>query len=276
MVVAGFLLDRRGRAGFGGSLLALAACTKVTPILLLPWMVCGRRWRLLGGFLIGLVLWGAVVPGTVLGPASFAAGFGRWWSEMVTPLYSPQEAAPEAPAYVPGQSLRALCHRLLRDVDATAHDEDIVAVNVLALSPGAADGVYLGLSAVLFLGLLACFHRRGRAPAWGARELGVATLATVVFSPLARKAHFVVLFLAATAAFSNARAAHGRQRAAFAAAWGGAFALAVLSSPGALGAWLSKRVMAFCPLTFCALLLAFCLVQRPRPQHRDLNSPARF
>ena len=56
IVIIGFWLERRERSVAAGMLLALAACVKVFPILIFPWLLTPSRRRMLGGFLLGLLI----------------------------------------------------------------------------------------------------------------------------------------------------------------------------------------------------------------------------
>lgn len=265
LLTAGFLLERRRHSLAAGGVLALAACVKVFPLLIFPWMVYRQRWRNTTGFLGGLLLWGALVPGTILGPRALVNGLEHWYEGVLAPInvLSADYATGPAAEYVPGQSLRALLHHVLRRTDASAHDDEVVTVNLVDLSPLQVDGVW-GVGGLLLLGLaLRRFRHEGQAAVWGGRELSIAILLCVVLSPIARKAHFVVLLPAAAFAFAAARSAVPSRRRLLLGLWTLALLLVVATSPGLLGPWLSKRAMAFCPLTLAAFLLGAILWVRP-------------
>lgn len=266
IVIIGFWLERRERSVAAGMLLALAACVKVFPILIFPWLLTPSRRRMLGGFLLGLLFWGAIVPATVLGPSDYKDCCRAWYGSMISPMAEAEAEEPsgeEEVLYVAGQSIRTLTYHLLRRTDASAHDEEIVTVNVAHLTRSQVEWIYVSL------GLLVCglsfvvIRLRWRGGVWRGEEIAVACLLCVLVSPLARKAHFVMLLPAAVWSFSIVRSAVGSRRWGLGALWGLACGLVVLSSPGVLGPTLSKLVMAYCPLTFASLLLlAIALLPR--------------
>jgi hypothetical protein len=264
IVLLAFDLARRGREALGGGALALAALAKVSPILVVPWVLYRGRWRMLAGVLAGLVLLGAVLPALVLGPA----GAGRAWSawaEMTIGTLDPT-APPDPRGYEPGQSLRALVHRLLRHSDATAHDDEAVSVHIADIPRPAADLVYIAAAGVVLIGLLAAWWRRapGLRLGWQAGEVAAACAAAALLAPLSRKAHFVLLWPAAVLGFEAWRRSEGRgARRAGAVLWGLAFLLVAGTSSGVLGKPLSARVLAFCPMSWAAALL-LVLVSHPR------------
>ncbi len=275
ILVAALLLERRRRTGLAGGVLALATCIKVFPVLFVPWMLYRARWRMLGGFVAGLALWGVLVPGTILGPSNWGASFGAWSDSVLVPITvsSPQSEKSDRPAdeggddaetealdYIPGQSLRTLLHHVLRESDATSHDDEVTSVAIVDLPARVVDLVYATLGAGILFGLLWFFRRLPYNNVWIGPEMAAAALGCVLLSPMARKAHFVVLWPAAVVGFAVLRTSDGPRRKLTAALWFAAFFLTVMSSPGALGPWLSKRVMAFCPLTWVSFLLLALLL----------------
>ena len=278
LVLFGFALERRAWSFRAGLAIALATCIKVSPVLLVPWMLYRRRWRLAGGFAVGLVLWGALVPGTILGPTPLAESWRTWYQGLLAPLdVTAEEYTLEAPGgYLPGQSVKALVHRLGRPIDATAHDRTadgspkMVTINAFDVSKTTADVIYLGLAAAILGGLLFFFWKRGRdvghQATWGGAEIAVAILLTVLLSPLARKAHFVVLLPAATYGFMLARVSTGWRRRLLSALWIVALALLVLTSREVVGKSLSTILVAYCPFALAAILLAIMpLFTAPAP-----------
>ncbi len=278
ILVAGFAVAGGGRPLWGGLLCGLSAGLKVYPLLLLPWMLARRRWRMASGFAIGLAAGGIVLPAFVLGPAPFARAYEKFYEGILGPMNAAGEAySTGAPGgYEAGQSLRALLHRLLRPIDATAHDDAIAAVNLADLPKGAVDGVYVGLAAVIVAALLWAF--RGRSTAWNGPEIGAALAAMALLGPLSRKAHFVVLFPAAAAGFAAVRAGwEGRRKTVWlrTSLWTAAFALTTLTAPGVVTRDVATKLLAYCPLAIAsAMLIVLCAAgQRDRngvgdPQRR--------
>ena len=107
-------------------ILALAACIKATQLLFLPWFIVQRRWKATLAFSAGLVLWGALVPVAVLGGSEYAKACTTWYEGLVAPMTAVDhvEGGEARGGYLPGQSLRAMSHRLLRPIDASAHDDE--------------------------------------------------------------------------------------------------------------------------------------------------------
>jgi hypothetical protein len=281
LMVLGFYLERRARPLAGGLVLALAAAVKAAPILVLPWMLYRRRWRMSAGFTLGLAGWALVLPGTILGPAELGRSY-RAWNEGLLGAVTPGAAsyAQGAPAgYEPGQSLRALLHRLLRPIDATAHDgaesgeqgepeEGIVRINIADLPKAAVDAIYAVIGLAVLLGCLLRFRRQSRAPAWGGAEVACAILLPALLAPIARKAAFALALPAAAYAFLVARVSSGRERLRLGALWGLAFLLLVGSSKDVLGERWATLLTAFCPMALASVLLLGALLFKSAPPPR--------
>jgi hypothetical protein len=274
-LILGLAVARRGSGAAGGSLLALAGLLKLAPLLLLPWILWRRRWNLALGFLIGLVLWGGVLPALVLGPLPFARAWKAFYQETLRPLAAGGEPSRGAASvrYEPGQSLHALLHRLLSPTDATAHDEAVVKVNVADLSGRAVDVVYLAGSAVVLAAL--CFRFRGKAREWEAAEVGAVLSAMVLLSPLSRKAHFVALFPAGAAGSAAIRESCPGRRGTGLTLWIAAFALVDLTAPALVGRQAASWILAFCPFGLAAgLLLALSTLRPAQPPAAGRPPPA--
>jgi len=269
LIVWGFLVLRRGKSLLGGAILGIAAAVKVTPLFLLVWMILRRRWDGAAGGIAGLVLAAVVLPALVLGPGPWVRSMEAFYGSTLRPLDVTGDGyRGEAPGgYLPGQSIRALLHRLLRATDATAHDEAMVMVNIVDLPKGAVDLAWMACAALVVGGLLWRFRSSG--PHWSGPEIGALLAAMVLLAPLSRKAHFVVLLPAAAAGFSAIRLACGRRRRLGLWLWWGAFALVAFTAPGFLGRSLSTWLLAFCPFGLAALCLAILCAaagfSRPSP-----------
>jgi hypothetical protein len=75
----------RGRSGRAGVYLALAACLKVIPLLLLLYPLWRRDWRCLGGFALGLLAGLLLIPAAWLGPSQTISYFGEWYDVLARP-----------------------------------------------------------------------------------------------------------------------------------------------------------------------------------------------
>jgi hypothetical protein len=260
VVLAGFDWARRHDSTTAGGILSVAILAKVTPVLILPWMVYRRRWKMLGGVFVGLLLLGLVMPGMVLGPQGAAHAWKTWKSVTIDHLDPTSGSYAEEPAsgYEPGQSLRALVHRLLRDSDATAHDDTTVSIHLIDLPKQTADVVYLiAAAAMILLALYAAWRRaRGAGLGWRPEEIAAACALMVLLAPISRKAHFVALWPAAVLGFEAWRLSGSRllQRTGL-TLWLLALALVVGTSPGFVGRDLSTRLLAHCPMSWAAAAL---------------------
>ncbi len=73
-----------------GVLLALCAAIKLTPLLVIVGLCCARRWRALGGALLGLLLFLVVLPLPFLGLRGTANTLGNFTERMILrPLQDP-------------------------------------------------------------------------------------------------------------------------------------------------------------------------------------------
>ncbi len=160
------------------------------------------------------------------------------------------------------ESLRALSQRLLRNSDATAHDDAVISIHVLDLSKRSADLVYCVSAAACFLLVLLGFRYRnpGMRGGWTAGELAAACALVPLLGPLSRKAHFVFLWPAAVVAFEAWWKAEGKPRRVGAALWLVAFLLVVGTSPDIVGRSASTLLLAYCPYSWAALCLLVLLI----------------
>jgi hypothetical protein len=256
LLILGFSEARRGKERWGGAILGLAAAIKVTPILLLLWIAVMGRGRQALGFTAGLAFAGVVFPILVLGPGPYGQALEAFYWTSLRPIDAASETYRDEPGdgYVPGQSLRALLHRLLRESDATPHDRKVVRVNVVDLPKMAVDVIFLGAAVASAVALLLRFWRWGGH--WSGPEVGAVLAAMVFLAPMSRKAHFVAVLPAAAMAFEAIRAIAGTRRKALAVLWGTAFALMTLTAPALLGRQAATLALAFCPFGVAAGLLA--------------------
>jgi hypothetical protein len=268
ILLGSFELARRGRPVLAGGALALAILSKVSPVLVLPWAFSSRRWSYVGGAALGLAFWGLLVPGLVLGPRGLEEAWRAWAGVTLRHMDPRSTSYAEEPAggYEPGQSLRALLHRLLRRSDATAHDEAAISIHLADLPKGAADAAY-GVSALALLTVLCLSGRKWKplaSESWSAREVAAALAAMVVLAPLSRKAHFVALWPAALVGFEAWRRSERKtHRWVGALLWASALLLVVGTSPDLAGRLLATRLLAYCPMSFAAACL-IVLVASPR------------
>lgn len=275
LVMASFDLLRGRRDLISGVSLGAACLAKVTPIVIIPWLMYKRRWRALSGIALVWAAVGALLPFVLLGPGDCRQAWSAWGASTLSSVDVTSAQYQEEPGqgYVPGQSLRALVHRLLRDSDATAHDDAVISVHVLDLSKRTADTVYYVLGAGVFVLVLAGFRYRnpGLPRGWASGELAAACILVPLVGPLSRKAHFVFLWPAAVAAFEAWWRSEGRLRWVGAGLWIAALLMVVGTSSDVVGRSLSTRLLAYCPYTgaaFCLLALVLYPGFYPRSPRR--------
>lgn len=259
--LAGLLAMRR-RDLWAGLLLALAASIKVNPGLLVVAHALRRRWKVVGAAGAGAILF-LSLPVVGVGPRRLTGLLADWQAFAFAPYLSPGSRTPfEDPetGYIPGHSVRATTHRLLRPIDASPHDDRIVRVNLVELSRGEAETAALAITSILlglFVWSLAGVGRdlssdpavdrpgppdREGAPRAGRRdrfsiEYALAILFIFVLSPYVRKGHGTLLLIPFAVAVAEWRdpGRSGRFRAWTAVAIVAAFVLGSLSGRFTLG-----------------------------------------
>ncbi len=188
-VVGALWLVRRRRDVTAGALLAVAASIKVTPALLLAYLVYKGCWRTLIGAAIGLVLCLLVLPALVIGwDANLHLLQG--WYDMVVHSYVRSGAVRSERG---NQALVAIINRLLGPHPAILPDTHLAFV---VLSDAARNALRLIFSGAILAGVFWTCRRRARPRGiLLATEAGLVLIATLLVSGLTWKAHCVVLVL---------------------------------------------------------------------------------
>jgi alpha-1,2-mannosyltransferase len=111
-LVAGCLeAYRRGWDWTAGLTLALAIACKVTPLMFLAFFIYKRAGKLVGGCILGLALWLAVVPALTFGWDRNIELFESWYSLMVKPALVDNRVTSEHPNQsIPGVVFRLFTH----------------------------------------------------------------------------------------------------------------------------------------------------------------------
>jgi len=260
LVLGALGLAARGRELWGGGLLAVAILAKVSPVIVLALGAYRLRWRFLLGAAIGLVLLGAVLPVAVLGPQGASEAWAHWYRNTLDHVDPASEAYSKAEGggYEPGQSLRALVHRLLRPTDATSHDGEVVTIHLASLSKRTVDVVYLGLALAILAAVLLGLWRRapGLRRAFRPEEIAAACALMVLLAPLSRKAHFVALWPAAVLGFEAWRHSDGRRlQRVGSGLWSLALVCVAATSPDIAGRAAATYFLGYCPFSLAALAL---------------------
>ena len=188
LVLWGFHHFRRHRPGLGGLSLALAASTKVVPVLLVLYLLYKRCWRESMWTLIWIVILNVGVIGVAFGPSDALHLWGRWHA------VAGKELADPTPTFM-NQSLLA---GVKRAVTTEGGLRDPVRYALMTWTPGAARAAFMVLTAAL-AGVLAWLFRKNPGDLTGPRaggELALSLGAMVVVDPLAWKAHYVALITA--------------------------------------------------------------------------------
>lgn len=197
----GLYLYLRKKDAAAGLALGAATMLKVMPGLLIVYFAWKREWRVVAGALGAALFLALVVPMPVYGAAGGRQSLQRWLDERV---FRGADILYED-GYVPGQSLRAISYRMLTASEASAHGGPVYRVNVASLSAGTAKTVFKVSAAVLavMLGVI-CFGRGERGNAGRtALELSLVMTVMLLASPYSRKAHFLLLMLPMTFAYSR-------------------------------------------------------------------------
>jgi alpha-1,2-mannosyltransferase len=130
-----------GKEWVAGILIALAAAIKVTPIVFLAYFLLTRRWRVVGGIVLGLGLWLVLVPGLLFGFGQNLHWLESWARVMIFPYVAQGHVE-----YFSGQSVASFVSRLLRHVPAFEnHAGAAVFVNVVDWSAGVVKWIIRGL-----------------------------------------------------------------------------------------------------------------------------------
>jgi len=200
----------KGRRFLAGMPLALAVTFKVTPLLFLVWLLLRRQWEAALGFVTGLVLFVAVVPGLYLGFEKAQEETLAWGQTVLFPLL--HEGIDEGPKILQGsgQSLPRAAVVLLSERPALGPGEKPDrAPQLAALSKTTVQGVGYCLSALVILATL-WFVRRE--PSFGFLGFGAVAAATLLASPVSRLGHFVHLYPLAVGLLVLAEGPPGRRR----------------------------------------------------------------
>jgi len=256
LALAGVYFFSRRRDLLAGGSVALGAAIKFTPIFFVILFIGRQRWKALGAFFAGLVLFVVIVPSAALGPARNLRLTDRYLS-----LQGSLVTEPEADR-VAGQSLKAVLFRYLTPMNA-AHNvghNDPIFTNLASLDPRTVFFLYAAASLLLVLGasVLATRHAEGE---WDGRlealQASAIAVTMLLVSPESRRAHFLLLVLPFTALTYALLAARVRNvRTVTAGILGLAAALAItLPSRTLVGRELATRIDAYSNMGFAALAL---------------------
>jgi len=241
-----------GKESKAGIALGAMAAVKLAPAYLIVALAVARRGKLALSGVLAMTLF-LVVPCFMV-HEGLGGSFERFLNTS-NAVFVPGEIGDGGSGYVPGQSLRALSHRLLRPIDATAHDQGRhVTINVLDTSAATAELTYRGLAALLALAGL--FWVRRREPA---EVIALALIVMLLVSPYSRKAHFVLLLPAYCICLGLLGA-----RLYGVSSW----AVIQLTTRSVWGKATAALFVAYCPFAFGSALLIPVLLRRAAPSSR--------
>jgi len=274
VVVLSLWAYRAGHDWLAGLGIALGTTFKVTPALFIPYFAWKRQWRVVGGALIGLVLFLLVIPGVVLGMRHNARLLRSWVQLMVEPYV----VRGEVETRQVNQSLPGVLYRLTTDSPGIEFEDDIVTrVNLVRLSKRQA----WWLLRVLIIGILAWLAFVCRTPTTDRRdwrlvaEFSLILLAMLFLSERSWKHHYVSVCVpvAVVTAQWLLRTRSRRTRRLLAASLAAVFVLMALTSPE-LAAWLGPggyghKYMQAGGAFFWSGVVLFCTVSALLLQARD-------
>jgi hypothetical protein len=199
-LVVGALYAFRHRCDLiSGLALALAIACKVTPVLLVPYFLWKRAWKVLAACALGLVLFVGLVPGLFLGMEHNLLLFASWFERMVKPFVLDGVVTTEHL----NQSLPGLVYRLLtHSPSSIGYDQNDQPIplefhNLLSLSPDMARWLVKGFMALFALTVVWCCRTPTR-PRHGwrlAAEYSLIVLGMLIFSERTWKHHCVTFLL---------------------------------------------------------------------------------
>jgi hypothetical protein len=234
MMLGAFAGLRSGRWWVTGLLIGAATALKAFPGLALAYLVYRRAWRAVGWSLATLAFFLVVVPAPV-------RGFGRnldelaLWARGMVFRYD-EGAIGQRPAEGYGwknQSLVAVCHRLLRPINAELEakpgEGEPIYVNVADLGFGAVSVAIILAAGAIGLGYIGVMPPRGRrTPASDATEWAMLAALLVIASPYSYGYYCVWLLFPFAVAVHHALLAKAPVQRAVTVAWMG-LALLLLS-----------------------------------------------
>lgn len=208
-VCLGLYSFRRGWDLRAGLSLGIAVALKLTPLLLVAYLLYRRAWKVALGTGIALIVAWAVLPALVFGPREAVTVTKSWVGVIQT--FSEKGVLGEGVAGVrhTNQSMSATFYRFFTHSPAGAGRRDFY-LNVASLDYETAAWIVRALSALVLL-LMAWFVRgpigeRGADVRWG-YETSLVLLAVLFISPISWINHYVVLIVAFAAALEGMRRA---------------------------------------------------------------------
>lgn len=184
-----WLIVVRKKPWFGGFTVALAASIKYMPIAFVVYFLAKRNWRAAGAILVGVVFWVLVFPTLFLGYEKHRALLVSFVEQGTTDVGNMISTK-----HVIGNSLLATVYAYLTPSPKRSAHKLTMEINVLNLSPPAAEGIALAVCGAIVACTLVAFWRRGKGTSPGPgtmMELGIMFLVMLMISPEVRKAQLL-------------------------------------------------------------------------------------
>jgi hypothetical protein len=208
LLFVGLALAMRGKDLSAALMVALSITIKVAPILMLPYFVLKRRWKL-SGLILALLIGLNLLPAAYFGFKTNTELVGAWSRHVIL-----DQGFHEANGPI-NLSLKGQLNRYLTNVDYSQRldgDTNYPAVNIASFQPKTVATLWLVLDGVLSVAVFAFLLRRPS----GAMsiELGVMVCWMLIAEPLTSKIYFIALLwpVAALAHFAWRRTTHSAHR----------------------------------------------------------------
>ncbi|MFN0058293.1 MAG: glycosyltransferase family 87 protein [Planctomycetota bacterium] len=271
--VLGFAFAAQGRAMTGGLLLAAASAIKLAPLYLVAAAIANRSFRFaLASSCALLVFLALPFLGCPEGPHVGLREFNKANTAAILAVDEPVDrngSDHDLSGYVAGQSLRAFLHRILRPIDASAHDGgEIVAINWCALSGGTVEWIYRILA--VLGGGLCIWAMRHRSWRW---TIAFACAVLLWLVPYARKGHFVLLLPGYLLMVETLLTARLERKTWIWLTVISSWMLGQLSTSGVWGKPQVTIILSYCPVGWAAVALAVALWWIPT--HHSFQEPDR-
>ena len=154
LIVAGWFLTERGREWEAGAALGLAVLIKLLPVVLLVFFLLKRRWRVLGGAVVVMVVLGIGLPLATLGYEETVAQHKAFYKRAASGHSAIQTITADRPtkANFSNNAAPMVLRRLLSPIDGGKTSSGPLYVNFADLPRGTILAIYVILMAV-FVGL---------------------------------------------------------------------------------------------------------------------------
>ncbi len=202
LLTASFVLWQRRRFGIAGFWLGLATLLKITPGLLIGWLMLKRQWRTAAAALTTVLLAGPVSDALAFGPSYAAEWYGAWARTTLVGSSSRALVLQQREMDWRNQSLAAVLARWLSPTNYATHfdndprirmDDPPATINIARLDRRQVARIVTLATAVSLIALALLARRpAARQPLWQLRiEWALVLLAMLWLMPVMRRYHLV-------------------------------------------------------------------------------------